>query len=170
MRLSIRMMLKWIGKARGSTARGMRGRGVPRGEEGSELVEFALCSSLLFLFIFGLVELCLVLFALNTANEAARNTARWLSVRGAQYLSGTVAPGDITTHVQSIPGAAQMTPTVNWCSVSGSAQTCSNIASAANTAAGSLVQVQVQYQYPNVPFLAPGGLAATSTAQMVIWH
>jgi Flp pilus assembly protein TadG len=141
-----------------------------RGEEGAELVEFALSAWLLFVFIFGLVELCLVIFSYNTAAEAARNTARWLSVQGASAISGSLTSTAITNHVQALPGAASMTPTVQWCQVSGSTATCSATASATNAAAGDLVQVQVQYQFANVPFISKGVLTATSTSQMVIWQ
>jgi Flp pilus assembly protein TadG len=161
-RISIKLMRKLNGSA-------------PRGEEGAELVEFALCAWLLSMFIFGLVELCLVLFMYNTANEAARNTARWLSVNGAASctpngVSCVPSSAAITAHVQSLPGAAQMTPTVNWCSVSGSTTACSTTATATNAAAGSLVQVQVQYQFAKVPFISKEAMNATSTAQMVIWQ
>lgn len=158
MRRSFKTMRVWFGRTFGSAA---------RGEEGAELVEFALCSWILLMFMFGIVELCLVLFAYNTANEAARDTARWLSVRGANVYAGSVAASDITAHVQAIPGAAQMTPTVKWCTDS---TTCSPTPTAANTQAGSLVQVQVQYVYTSVPFISKGSLAATSTTQMVIWQ
>jgi len=157
-RRSIKRMRVWFGRACGSAA---------RGEDGAELVEFALSSWILIIFIFGIIELCLVLFAYNTANEAARDTARWLSVRGANVYAGTITSADITAHVQAIPGAAQMTPTVQWCTDSA---TCSPTPTSANTAAGMLVQVQVQYVYTNVPFLSNGGLTATSTTQMVIWQ
>jgi hypothetical protein len=33
-----------------------------------------------------------------------------------------------------------------------------------------MVQVQVQYTYVSVPFVAPSGLTATSTSQMAIWQ
>lgn len=167
---SIKLMRKWHGKVRESTARIMRNRSVPRGEQGAELVEFALSAWLLSMFIFGLVELCLVLFMYNTANEAARNTARWLSVNGTASCTpnGTSCVPSSTTiaaHVHAIPGAAQMTPTVQWCT---NATTCSS--STSNAAAGNLVQVRVQYQFAKVPFISKDILNATSTAQMVIWQ
>ena len=158
MRRSIKRMRVWFGRACGSAA---------RGEDGAELVEFALSSWILIIFIFGIIELCFVLFAYNTANEAARDTARWLSVNGAKVYAGTITSTTITNHVQAIPGAGQMTPTVQWCTDSA---TCSPTPTSANTAAGMLVQVQVQYVYTNVPFLSNGGLTATSTTQMVIWQ
>jgi Flp pilus assembly protein TadG len=162
----------WFKQACGVAARAGRKRRALRGEEGAELVEFALCSWLLFMFIFGVVELCLVLFSFNTAAEAARDTARWLSVQGASAIasSASVNSTAITNHVQAIPGAAQMTQTVNWCQVSGSTTTCSTTPNSNNAAAGDLVQVQVQYVFANVPFISNGALTATSTSQMVIWQ
>jgi Flp pilus assembly protein TadG len=161
------MMRMWFRNACGTLTPEGRKRRALRGEEGTELVEFALSAWLLFILVFGLVELCLVLFSYNTAAEAARNTARWLSVQGANVYAGTVTSADITTHVQAIPGAAQMTPTVNWCTNS---TTCSATPTSANTAAGSLVQVQVQYVFASVPFISKSSLTATSTSQMVIWQ
>jgi len=166
-RRSFKIMRVWFGQAFRSAARGDGKRRALRGEEGAELVEFALSAWLLFILVFGLIELCLVLFAFNTAAEAARNTARWLSVQGASAGSGALTTTAITNYVQAIPGAAQMTPTVNWCTNS---TTCSTTPTSANTAAGSLVQVQVQYVYASVPFISKSSLTATSTSQMVIWQ
>ena len=172
MRRPTEMMWMWFRNARGTVARAGREKRTLRGEEGAELVEFALTSWLLSIFIFGLVELCLVIFSYNTAAEAARNTARWLSVQGGSAIanSASVNSTAITAYVRSIPGAAGMTPTVQWCQVSGSTTTCGGTANSSNASPGNLVQVQVQYVFTSVPFISKGSLTATSTSQMVIWQ
>jgi Flp pilus assembly protein TadG len=141
---------------------------VVRGEDGEELVEFAISAFVLCLFVFGVIELCLVLFSFNTAAEAARDTARWLSVNGTSCVASADNCGAaITARVHAFPGAALMTPTVTWCT---SATSCSATPTSLNAAAGDLVQVQVQYTYLTVPFVTNQPLTVTSTAQMVIWQ
>jgi len=68
------MMRMWFRNACGTLTPEGRKRRALRGEEGTELVEFALSAWLLFILVFGLVELCLVLFSYNTAAEAAKHS------------------------------------------------------------------------------------------------
>jgi Flp pilus assembly protein TadG len=168
----------WVRRVCGIAPLACWKRSALRGEEGSELAEFAVSAGVLFMFVFGFIELCLVIFSYNTAAEAARNTARWLSIKGVSSctpngISCIPSAAAITAHVQSIPGAGQMTPTVQWCTGTTS---CSATATAANAAAGDLVQVQVSYTYPMVSFVtsflpsASQALTVTSTSQMVIWQ
>ena len=125
--------------------------------------------------IFGMIELCLFLFAYHTAAEASRETARWLSVQGIDScaaLDTTCIPSStaITNYVQAFPGAAQMTPTVSWCSISGNTITCSGTATASNAGYGNLVQVQVTQKYTSIPFITKNTFTVSSTSQMVIWQ
>lgn len=168
----IQMMRKSFRRAFGSAEQASARRRAMRGEEGAELVEFALTCMLLLTVIFGITELCIVFFSYSTAAEASRNTARWLATQGTSSCTAantTCIPSAsaIASHVQAIPGAAQMNATVQWCATSAN---CSTTATTSNAAQGDIVQVQVQYTYASVPFVAPTGLTATSTSQMTIWQ
>jgi Flp pilus assembly protein TadG len=156
-----------------------RKRSCLRGEEGAELVEFALSTSILFLFVFGLIEICLVFFLYNTAAEAAREGSRWASVRGTDCtnpnstncpLSATPAT-DIATYVNSLPGAGNMAVAVQWCvpPTGGSCTATTGTWGAANLGAGNTVQVKVSYTLAKVPFVTNSSLKVSSTSQSVIW-
>jgi Flp pilus assembly protein TadG len=151
-------------------------RSLLRGEEGAETVEFALSASLLFFFIFGVIEWGLVFFMTNTANEAARDAARWASVRGtdcvtAYFTDGSCTNGTgttaalITSHVQSVlPGTANMTATVNWCDTTGACST------STSQQQGNTVKVKVSFVFAQVPFISLNkSLTVSGTSESVIW-
>lgn len=147
-----------------------------RREEGTALVEFTFSALFFFAFLLGVMQVCFVVFEYNTAAEAARETARWASVRGsACSAAGVVTDGTCpatlamaTTHVQSMPGAAQMTVTLQWCKPDGT-----SCAAATANAPGNLAQVTVSYSATSswVPWV-PGfkTLTLRSTAESVIWN
>lgn len=134
------------------------------------MVEFALSVGILCTFLFGIIELCIVLFSYNTAAEAARRTARWVATQGiascsAQNSTCVPTTAQINSYVEAIPGAAQMSATVKFCT---NTTTCSS--SQANASPGSLVQVQVTETFASIPYVAANGLTVSSTSQMVIWQ
>lgn len=51
-------------------------------EEGASLVEMALSASVLFVMLFGIIEVCMGLYAYNFVSEAAREATRYAVVRG----------------------------------------------------------------------------------------
>lgn len=145
-----------------------------RGEGGSELVEFALSSSILFLFMFGVIGFGVVFFMENTAAEAARETSRWASVRGTdcdnpQIKGGSCVNGvgatatQIQAYGKSLPGAGAMTVGVQWCNSAGAS------CGTANLGAGNTVQVKVSYQFASIPFVTTKALSVSSTSESVIW-
>ena len=151
-----------------------------RSESGSETFEFALCANIFFLFCFGFLELCLVLFSLHCVGEASRQTARWASVRGTSSNSATgclnpnistcpATVNDIQSYAQAQPGlaAGNTQVTVNWCNADGTTG-CTNDPS--NAQPGHIVKVTVTYTYASVPFFRTNGLTLTSTAAKVIWQ
>ena len=153
-----------------------------RGETGAEVVEFALSASVFFLFCFGFMELCLVLFTLNSVSEAARDAARWASVRGtssSETVNGATncvnpnitgcpaTENDIQTYVQSLPGTTSATVTANWCDSDG-ASNCS--ASESNAIPGHIIKVTVSYSFASVPFFRSASLTLNSTAEKVVWQ
>ncbi|MFZ0744668.1 MAG: TadE/TadG family type IV pilus assembly protein [Terracidiphilus sp.] len=155
-----------------------------RGEDGQELVEFALAASVLFTFIFGLMELCIVLFTFNSVGEAAREASRWASVRGttSSVTSGgttscanpniTACPAqatDIQNYAEKLPGisASNVTVSVSWCNSDG-VTNCTT--SEANATPGNVVKVNVSYVFASVPFVTNKTLSVSSTSENVIWQ
>ena len=151
-------------------------------KKGAELVEFALASTIFFFFVFGFMELCTVLFMYNTVAEAARETSRWASVRGA---SSSVTAGGVTScanpyitqcpatatqvqnYARSFIGGPGMTVTASWCNADGQTNC---VASNSNALKGNIVKVKVTYTFANMPFIAKNALSVSSTSEMVIWQ
>lgn len=145
------------------------------GEEGAELVEFAMSAIILVGFFLGVMGLCLVFFMYNTAAEAARETTRWASVRGTDCSNPNITDGSCpsvgggatTAQVQaygkSLPGAGGMTVTVKWCNSSGASCATTNLG------AGNTVKVTEAFTFASVPFVSRGALTVSSTSQSVIW-
>jgi Flp pilus assembly protein TadG len=152
------------------------------GEEGAELVEFAVASTVLFMFIFGLMQLCIVLFMYNTVAEAARETTRWASVRGA---TSSVTSNGVTTcsnpnitgcpattsaiqsFAQSFIGGTGITAQTWWCNSDGQTNC---VQTQSNAQPGNIVKVKVAYSFATVPFVSKGALTVSSTSEMVIWQ
>lgn len=170
---------------RDQEARGGRGsRGWRRvlGSEGATLVEFALSSSVLFLLLIGIMEVCLAFFAYHYVNEAAREASRWAMVRGSQSCTNTPAltdcgasQTDIQNYVKNLgyPSilANNTTVTVNWMTASATQPTTwsSCGTSLACKIPGNAVQVTVLYAFPlTIPFMPSKTLNLQSTSQVVI--
>jgi Flp pilus assembly protein TadG len=155
-----------------------------RGECGSELLEFAICANVFFLFCFGFLELCVALFSLHSVSEASRQSARWASVRGTASSvtsNGTTSCGnpnistcpatatDIQTFAQSQPGMASSNTqvTVNWCNGDG---TTGCTTSETNAIPGHIVKVTVTYTFARIPYVSSGAITLSNTAEKVIWQ
>ncbi len=151
----------------------------PRDESGAEVIEFAVSSMVFFAFTLGLMYAGYLFFMYQTAAEAARDGARWASVRGTNCnttitgcpLSATPS-NDVQTYVQNdIPGASNMTVTTNWC-IPASGQ-CTYPGTGTwgtnNIGQGDFVRVTVSYTIASVPFIKSSGVTLTSSAQHVIW-
>jgi len=159
-----------------------RGRRLLREEEGAEMVEFAISAVVLFTFVFGIIEFCIVLFMFNTAAEAARATSRWASVRGTDCNNPGITDGTCPggagatgatvqtaaqTFLKNIPGAGGMTVTLQWCTAAGACGT-TNLGAGAATSPNT-VQAKVSYTFAYVPFVTRNPLTVSSTSQSVIW-
>lgn len=132
-----------------------------RCERGSAVLEFAAAFTLLFTFLFAIVDLSRALYSYHFVADAAREGTRYAMVRGATCTSySTACPAsasDIQTYVKNVPAG------INPQSVS------VNTTWTPNNSPGSLVQVQVQYNFqPIFPLLPKGALTMTSSSQMVI--
>lgn len=160
----------------------IRSRAGCRSEEGAELVEFALASSVLFIFIFGLMQLCIVFFMYNTTAEVARETSRWASVRGTTSsvtsngvtscanpnISGCPAStSSIQSFAQSFVGGPGLTVQSWWCNSDGQTNC---VTSQSNALPGNIVKVKVSYSFATVPFVSRSALTVSSTSEVVIWQ
>ena len=123
-------------------------------ERGSELVEFAFVSILLFTLVFGIMEFGRAIWIYDTVAHLAREGARYAIVRGAE--SGqTASAADVETYVQSrAAGMTGLVVTTAW---------------DPDNDPGSVVQVQVDRPFdPIVPLVPLGPITLSSTSRMVI--
>ena len=141
------------------------------------LEEFALSASILFMLIFGVMDMCLALYSYHFTSEAARMGARFAMVRGSSCSTygnfGFNCPVTLSSQVQtylrglSIPGIspANISVTATWPTTGAS---CAPSVTPCNNP-GNLVRVTVSYQFPvSIPFVSPKTLTMKSTSQMVI--
>lgn len=141
-------------------------------EEGAELVEFAFSASILFLLVFGLMELCIALFMYNTAAEAARETTRWASVRGSTCSNPNITAcpatlAQVQSYGKNLVGASAMTVQAWWCNADG-VTNC--VQSPTNAHMGNIIKVKVSYTFSSIPFVTKSALAVSSTSEAVIWQ
>lgn len=130
-------------------------------------MEFGLCSTVIFLALFGVLGLCRALYSYNFVADAAREAARYALVRGSActgFTDCSITSAQLNTYVKSMgyPGInpANLTASATW---SGS-NTPSN-------APGNLVTVKVTYSFPlYIPFWPASGniIHMGSTSQMTI--
>jgi Flp pilus assembly protein TadG len=153
------------------------------GEDGQSLVEFAITSVVLLLFVCGLMWACLLFFRYSTAAEAAREATRWASVRGQDSATGgtcnnqniTECPATIAqieSYANSLvgSGSSNMTATAVWCTTYSSSINSSNCNTTQTTAtAGNFVMVQVSFSAIPLPFVAVKSLSLSSTSEMAIY-
>lgn len=149
---------------------------IHRDGSGSSLVEFALCSTVLAMFWFGLMQCCLALYAYNCVSDAARSGTRYAAVRGSS-CSGMPDCGITATQIQShvrgnvYPGliSNNLNATATWWLASTSHPTTWTQCASMCNDPGDAVQLQVTYSFPlNIPFWKNQTLNLTSTSQVVI--
>jgi len=146
-------------------------------KSGSALVEFAICSSIMFSLTFGILTTCLAVYCYHFTSDAARQGTRYAIVRGASCSTNGNFTSDcpvatsaaIQTYLRTLtlPGipSQYLTATASW-SVNGT--TWSSTPTNFN-APGNLVKVTVNYTLPlAVPFVSTQSLSMSSTSQMVI--
>jgi Flp pilus assembly protein TadG len=155
-----------------------------RDEAGQELIEFAFGASVVFVLIFGVMELCIVLFTYSSIAEAAREASRWACVRGTNSsitANGTTTCAnpnmstcpaqisDVQSYAERMPGMSNPNATVSvlWCDSDG-VTNC--VTSESNAKPGNIVKVTVSYTFASVPFISKGALTLSSTSEKVIWQ
>jgi len=132
-------------------------------EQGASLVEFALCSSILFMTLFGIFALCGALYSYVFVAEAARDASRYALVRGSActgFSDCGITSAQLNTHVKNFAY-----PGINMSNVTASA------AWPVSKDPGNLVIVTVTYNFPlNIPFWPKSGsmMHMSSSSQMTI--
>ena len=139
-------------------------------EEGSVLLEFAISSTILFMLLFGIMDFSIGLYSFNFTAEAAKEAARYASVRGSCFdTTGKVTTNElpdcavtsdqIQTWVQSMgyPGINPSTTKVTTTWPNGS------------HLPGNNVKVVVDYTFPlSIPFWQSTQIKTESISEMVI--
>jgi len=152
-------------------------------ESGSALIEFAASATLLFIVMFGLMEVARALYVDNFVSNAAPEALRYVAVRGSTW-NGTscastqtnecVATADnVNSYLASIApqgvstSANYLTVATTWPGTTPSGAACST--QGVKNAPGCMVQVKVQYSFRFIlPFMPNGPLALSSTSATVI--
>lgn len=116
-------------------------------ERGAALGEIVVAIPLLFVLLFGVMELGRAIWLFNSISHGARQGTRYAIVHGSD--SGRDAtPADIETYVRGVIGLGDATVTTTW---------------EPDNAPGSIVQVAVQAPFqPVMPILPPMTLESTS--------
>ncbi len=160
----------------GRVSNAVRGRRFIHREEGSEVVEMALVSSVLFAALFGIIELSLALYTYNYVSDAAREATRYAIVRGSScsvLANCSATAAQIQTYVQNLgyPGvkAANTTVSTTWFTPSSSTPVTWTACATQCNAPGNAVQVTVTYSFGlSIPFVPRKTLSLHSTSMMVI--
>ena len=151
-------------------------------EEGSSLIEMALSSSIVFVLIFGILQMSLALYSYHSICEVAREGSRYAIVRGSTSCTNTskltncnASAAQIQTYVKSVNmaglnSAQYMTVSTSWLDGSVSMPTTwSNCTVGVCNSPGNLVRVQVTFAVPlSIPFWRSTMLNLSSVSQMVI--
>ncbi|MBF6571254.1 MAG: pilus assembly protein [Candidatus Binataceae bacterium] len=125
---------------------------------GQTLLEFALAATLLFLLIFGIMEMALAVYSYNTVCSAAREAVRYAIVH-----SPTGPNPSTTSQIQQVAidyavdlNPKQLTVNVSW-------------PNDANLPSQADAQVQVSYHYQlQIPSVSPVTLTLSSTSRMLV--
>jgi len=147
------------------------------GEDGTDLVEFAIVFLLLMTLLCGIAGFGHALYAYHFVSNEAREATRWAAVNGSTCVTdgsctAAATPADVQTYVtnHTPPGIdpAQITVTPTW-NPAGSFGP--SICSTSTNAPGCTVEVQVSYNFRFVfPLIRTTVLPLSSRSEMVIAH
>ena len=149
-----------------------------RDESGGELIEYAVSATVLFMMIFGIMDLSRAMYTYHYVAIAARQATRYASVRGATWTSTlcllstqfqcAATSASVTSFVKSVTplgfNASNLTVSTTWPGTTPTGTDCSllNI----NNSPGCVVSVKVAYSFNFVlPFLPRNALGADQYIQ-----
>ncbi len=142
---------------------------VSQPRRGAAVVEMAVVSPILVLFLFGLIVTGLGVFRYNQTAYLAREAARYASVRGDDYAREAGKPAatqdSVTQNVVLAKAAgmarAQLTTTVAW--DGGTNKSARLVSTTTGAVTANYVTVTVSYLWrPEVPFIPAMTLTSTS--------
>jgi Flp pilus assembly protein TadG len=134
-------------------------------EEGRSLIEFAIVSSGMMMFVMVLMQLCLAFYSYGMITEVARETTRWAAVRGS--TCETSASTSCTATVTTITSYAKG---LGYPNIGGGTMTVtpSYIPSGTNTP-GSVVKVAITYTVPiTLPLVPKNSISLQTSSEMTI--
>jgi Flp pilus assembly protein TadG len=137
-------------------------RQIAREEEGSSLIEFAIVSSGMMLFVLVLMQLCIALYSYGMITEVARETTRWAATRGSTCetsasTSCTATTATITSYAKGL----------GYPNVGGGTMLVTPIFSP-NTP-GSTVTVTITYTVPvTLPLVPKNSISLKTSSKMTI--
>jgi len=150
-------------------------------DEGSNLVEMAISSTILFAMLFGICQVSIALYVYQFTSDAARQGTRYAMVRGGTSCTNTpnlancnATADQVKTWVRGLNSlgidSTKVTVTTTWCSASSTTPTTwSSCSGATSNAPGNVVKVFVSYPLAlSIPFSANPSITLSSTSQMVI--
>jgi Flp pilus assembly protein TadG len=159
-----------------SSAAAARAWRVARQESGAIQIEFAFCAIVLFTIMFGIMAFSLVMYCDLMTSNAARQGARYASVRGNSWSSDCTAAGnanciaqqaDIQSFAQNVVAvnSNNLKITTTWLSSTG--VSCGTDDSCKSP--GSQVKVTAKYSYKAIfPLVPTQNYTMTSTAVMTV--
>jgi Flp pilus assembly protein TadG len=143
-----------------------------RGEDGNNLIEYALTFMFFMSMVLGIVDFSRALYSYHFLSDAAREATRWAAVRGATCTNdgsctAAASSADIIAYVTNItpPGLnpTGLTTTPSWPGTGN--------CPGANNNPGCPVDVTVSYQFNFVvPFIRTTPLTLSSSSEMIILH
>jgi Flp pilus assembly protein TadG len=155
-----------------------------KGEDGNNLIEYALVFMFFMSMVLGIVDFSRALYTYHFLSNAAREATRYASVRGstcnddsscsaATPDTGPAGPGNsvVQDYVATIvpPGidSSKVTVQPNWLVQASSPPICNTTINAP----GCTVVVQVSYNFTFVvPFIRSTSLPLSSSSEMIIVH
>ena len=136
-----------------------------RSQRGAALVEFALISGLLFLILFGIIEVGLLLGDQAQVGEAAREGAR-AAATGSQTLAAETSAANAGVGLHLTTGNVLLEKSADggntWAALGNSA------AGTNDAVSGSLVRATVTYNHPLVTTYIFSGSTKLLTSKMVM--
>ena len=133
-------------------------------QRGAALVEFALVSTLLFLLLFGIIEIGLILGDRTQVGQAAREAARSAAV-GSTIETAQASAVSAGTGLSLTPASIYLEKSADggttWSALG-------DVAGANNAASGSLVRATVSYNHPLLTTLIFSGSTRLLTSKMVM--
>lgn len=144
-------------------------------EDAAEIVEFALAAAIFFMLIFGIVELCLGIYAGNFVAMAAQQGTRYAMVRGSDWnrpcpsvssFSCSATATDVQNYVMGLthPGITLTASniTVTWLTTTATGSAC------AQYSQGCQVKVTVNCPFQlNIPFFSASIPLSSSSIETI---